>query len=163
MNSSDLAWLAGFLEGEGTFSRESDARGRSGRRVRIAVTSTDRDVMDHLVRVVAGSRLTGPYAPAATSFGVKPHYKWMLASRPLVIDLAKRLHPLMCERRRGQIDALLAHAAAHPALRTRGAPAAHGTRIMRARGCACEPCHEAGNVYQRDGRTRRKAAQRAAA
>jgi hypothetical protein len=155
MNSDNLAWLTGFLEGEGAFNRES---GREKRRVRIAVTSTDRDVVEHLARIVPGSRFNGPYAPSAGSLGNKPTYRWVLAIRPLVIELAKQLRPLMCERRQGQIDALLAHAAAHPALRARGAPASHGTRIRYARGCDCEACHEAANAYQRYGRAMRKAA-----
>ena len=156
MKSDDLAWLAGFLEGEGAFNCETSGRGY--RRIRIAVTSTDRDVVEHLTRIVSGSRFNGPYAPSNGSLGKKPTYRWVLAIRPLALDLAKQLRPLMCERRQEQIDVLLAHAVAHPALRTVGAPALHGTRIRYARGCNCEACHEAVNAYQRDRRAIRKAA-----
>lgn len=151
MNSDDLAWLAGYLEGEGSFICSTPAR----RRVCIAVTSTDRDVIECLTRIVPHSRQRGPFPPSG--LGKKPQYDWRLTIRPLVVDLTTQLRPLMCKRRQEQIDALLAYTIAYPALRTRGAPQPHGTRIRFDRGCTCKPCRDAENAYQRERRKIRKA------
>lgn len=151
MNSDDLAWVAGYLEGEGSFICSAPAR----RRVCIAASSTDRDVIEHLTRIVPYSRLRGPYS--CSGLGEKPQYYWALIIRPLVVDLATQLRPMMCERRQEQIDALLAYVVANPALRTRGAPQPHGTRIRFDRGCICKPCRDAENAYQRERRKIRKA------
>lgn len=156
MNSDDLAWIAGFLEGEGYFVTETSARGYI--RLRIGATSTDLDVLERLQRLVLNSCIQGPYGPARTSYGSKPHWKWVLHARQLVVELAEQLRPLMGERRQGQIDVLLRHHEDHPVTRNRGpSPAEHGTRTRYGRGCRCESCHAAENAYQRERRAIRKA------
>jgi hypothetical protein len=156
MKSDELAWLAGFLEGEGFFIKQKSARGYI--RVGIAAGSTDRDVLERLTQLVPTSRIQGPYGPGRGSIGKKPYYRWILNTRPLVVELAEQMRPLMGERRRRQIDALLQHHAAHPYIRNRfPAPAAHGTRTRYDRGCKCEACHAAENAYQRERRAIRKA------
>jgi|SRR5450755_242947 hypothetical protein len=157
MKSDELAWIAGFLEGEGYFFRQTSKRGYI--RVGIGATSTDLDVLEHLRSLVPHSRIQGPYKPAPPSYGSKPFWKWVLQTRPLVVEMAEQLRPLMGERRRGQVDALLGHHAAHARVRNRTpSPAAHGTRTRYGRGCKCQECHAAENKYQRDRRAIRKAA-----
>jgi hypothetical protein len=156
MKSDDLAWIAGFLEGEGYFVTETSNRGYV--RMRIGVTSTDLDVLEHLQRLVPKSCIQGPYGPTRTSYGTKPHWKWILHARALVVELAEELRPLMGSRRQGQIDALLQMHTAHPVVRNRTpSPAEHGTRTRYGRGCRCESCHAAENAYQRERRAVRKA------
>jgi hypothetical protein len=46
MKSDDLAWIAGFLEGEGYFVTHTSKRGYV--RMRIGATSTDLDFLQHL-------------------------------------------------------------------------------------------------------------------
>ena len=64
--SDDLAWVAGLIEGEGYFVTETSARGYI--RVRIGVTSTDLDVLEHLQTLAPHSCIQGPYKPARTSY-----------------------------------------------------------------------------------------------
>lgn len=150
MNSNELAWLAGLLEGEGYFIRQTTARGHV--RIGLGVTSTDRDVLEKLQSLVPTSRLQGPYAPTKTGLGTKRHWRWQFNARGLVVELAEQLRPLMGERRQGQIDAMLAHQAAHPAMRNRSpSPAAHGTRTRYGRGCHCESCHAAETLISESG------------
>jgi hypothetical protein len=156
VNSDDLAWVAGFLEGEGTFYAHVAKRGTL--RLTIRVTSTDLDVVEKLQGLVPTSRVQGPYRPSKGSLGLKDHWQWGLHARPLVVKLATQVRPLMGIRRQGQIDVLLQRHAEYPYLRNRfPAPAAHGTRTRYDRGCRCEPCHAAENAYQREGRAIRKA------
>lgn len=156
MTSQDLGWIAGFLEGEGYFVTEITARGYV--RMRIGATSTDLDVLERLQRLVPRSCIQGPYGPTRTSYGVKPHWKWILHARALVVELAEQLRPLMGSRRQGQIDSLLKLHADHPVVRNRApSPAEHGTRTRYGRGCRCERCHAAANAYQRERRAIRKA------
>lgn len=125
--------------------------------MRIGVTSTDLDVLEHLQTLIPHSCIQGPYGAARTSYGSKPHWKWVLHARQLVVDLATQLRPLMGERRQGQIDMLLRHHEDHPVARNRTpSPAEHGTRTRYARGCRCESCRAAENAYQRDRRVIRK-------
>jgi hypothetical protein len=155
MESGDLAWMAGFLEGEGFFVRQTSTRGYI--RVGIAATSTDRDVLERLRVIVPTSRVQGPYLPSS-SIGKKPSWRWVLNARPLVVQLATDLRPLMGARRQRQIDALLAHHAAHPARKRVYQPAPHGTRTRYGYGCRCEECRSTENAYQRARTAARKAA-----
>lgn len=149
MDSDDLAWIAGFLEGEGFFSRQTDRKGRI--RVLIGAISIDKDVLDHLARTVPHSRVNGPYTPAKGSRGKKLTWRWVVCLRQPTVELATRLRPLMCNRRQGQIDALLAHAASKPPSPAgRPSTAAHGTRTRYSHGCRCQDCREAENSYQRN-------------
>jgi len=162
MDSDDLAWIAGFLEGEGYFIRQKSARGYI--RVGMGATSTDLDVLEKLQRLVPTSRLQGPYTAARTSFGTKPHWKWQFNVRTLVVELAEQLRPLMGERRQGQIDALLEHHATHPVVRIKTpALAEHGTRTRYRRGCRCEVCRSKENAHQREWRKAQKALREASA
>jgi hypothetical protein len=155
VRADDVAWVAGFLEGEGSFCTRMSARGKL--RVYIGANSTDSDVLQHLTRLVPGSRVRGPYSPVK-SLGVKPLWCWSLCARLLVVDLAEQLRPMMGVRRQAQIDALLTCHAAHAMERNRSpSPADHGTRTRFGRGCRCERCQAAANAYQRDRREIRKA------
>lgn len=150
MNNHDLAWIAGFLEGEGVFSTHISSRGFC--KIRISASSTDADVLEHLTSLVAGSHVYGPRMPHAHSLGKKPFYVWVLQIKPLAVDLATQLRPNMGERRREQIDKMLADAAAYPVVRNRNVRAEHGTTTCAWRGCPCRPCREADNRYQRERR-----------
>jgi hypothetical protein len=161
MKSDELAWIAGFLEGEGFFLKETSARGYV--RVGIGASSTDRDVLERLLRTVPDSRVHGPYMLAESARGKKPVWRWSIRVRTPTVELAKQIRPLMCRRRQEQIDALLAVAASQPVgPRPRPLPA-HGTRTRYAYGCKCDECREAENSYQRRWRQKKRAGQKAAA
>jgi hypothetical protein len=153
MDIHDLAWLAGFLEGEGFFSCQ--VRAGYGR-IMIGVTSTDRDVVERLARLVPRSRIYGPYTPEPDGLAKRPQYRWRFGIKPLVADLVTSLRPLMCERRQAQIDAMLELYATYPGPEPALA-APHGTARRFRGGCRCEPCWAANRRYKRDGAKRRRA------
>ena len=159
IKSDDLAWVAGFLEGEGFFSCQTSAKGYV--RVLIGASSTDRDVLERLARLVPHSRVNGPYVPSEGSRGKKLTWRWSVCVRSQTVDLAEQMRPLMSARRREQIDAMLTHAASRPVGRqTRQLPS-HGTRARYRRGCKCDECRAVENSYQRDYQRKRRADRKA--
>lgn len=98
MTSVELSWLAGIVEGEGTFSRP----GRTGQ---VRVIMTDHDVVRRLA--------------AVTGLGVirerprrQAHYRiawdWHVVRQASVKFLACALAPLLLDRRRAAVGELLA-------------------------------------------------------
>jgi hypothetical protein len=158
MDIDDAAWIAGYLEGEGCFFAQVSSRGYV--RIGVKVNSTDGDVLQHLCSLIPQGRMRGPAPPHKNSLGTKPLWHWELHVRVAVVELINQIRPWMSVRRTAQIDALLACHTSRPALRTgrlRG-PAAHGTESRWGQDCRCEECRTAHNVYQVEGRLRRKAA-----
>lgn len=109
MNAQELGWLAGYLEGEGSFiysvfDAPVDGRRRTGRfTMYVAATSTDLDVLER-VRALAGGRIGGPYDKGGPR---KPSWQWRLTRQREARALMIAAQPLMCERRAGQIQACL--------------------------------------------------------
>lgn len=96
LNWKELHWLAGWLEGEGSFTRPPPS---SPRRPRIQASTTDEDVILEVSRLL----------------GVKPRYErarspqelpiWrVLLSGGRALMLMEALRPAMGARRQGQID-----------------------------------------------------------
>lgn len=100
----DLAWLAGLLEGEGSFfvnERKNDKRTPAAR---ISMQSTDKDVLDRVHFLLGGSlsnAIVRKNRPNA-----KPAWQWCLSNTSYCVELCKRLYPLMSERRQGQINSI---------------------------------------------------------
>lgn len=73
MDTHELAWAAGFFDGEGYAKFGSDKRNvhQGGRLVyttlRIDVRQTDRRVLDRFRAIVGVGKVYGPYSPATTS------------------------------------------------------------------------------------------------
>lgn len=99
----DLAWLAGLLEGEGTFTIRRPKRGRPTARMKLAMT--DEDVVRRARDTVRMGTLHGPYVVRA---GCKPHWEWVVARKADVITLLSALSPLMGSRRQARIAECLA-------------------------------------------------------
>lgn len=98
LSDSELGWVAGLLEGEGSFSE-------SYKRVRVQVYSTDEDVVRRIHALTGLGNVTGPYARRATNIAVrsqpKPIFCWV--ARVGSERLCEAVFPLMGERRQGQI------------------------------------------------------------
>lgn len=100
LSDLDLAWLAGLIEGEGTFDspRRVGGRGGSYRGCVITVGMTDEDVVARFARLVG-----------AKSYHSRPGRDGRLAlysctiSEPYAIVLMLRLYPLMGLRRQQRI------------------------------------------------------------
>jgi hypothetical protein len=100
MEDKDLYWLAGWLEGEGSFLHGAPSRPTL---CGIHGSSTDEDVVIRL------SQLLGvKYHKQQKRKSDKPHYKDVFTIRitgHLAKDLMLKLKPLMGNRRQQQIDA----------------------------------------------------------
>jgi hypothetical protein len=100
MKRSELYWLAGLLEGEGSFMAASPSAPHSPR---VSLNMTDSDV------VARAAALVGPLhiqkrAPRLSKW--KASYAWVLRGQRAV-KLMRLLRPLMGLRRREQIDAAI--------------------------------------------------------
>lgn len=93
-----LFWLAGFLEGEGSFFCNKQ------KSLRVSAASTDKDVIKYLAWIVDDGRLTGPYQPSYP--GSKQMWYWHAQGQEAA-DLMRLLRPLMSLRRKKQITAAL--------------------------------------------------------
>jgi hypothetical protein len=103
---ADLQWLAGLLEGEGTFLAAPLSRPRSPS---IQFWMTDRDVVER-----AAAMLDSAVMPvAARREGWKTIYAVRISGQRAVLWM-KRLRPLMGQRRREQIDRATATYAPDP-------------------------------------------------
>lgn len=125
----DLMWLAGFLEGEGTFvsSRRRNAQGRDYVQPRIQAYSTDLDVLQRAQRVSGVGRVCGPLKNSRPD-RYKDRYCWSVSRQAEVYPLLEALLPHMGERRAARIRELLA-------IRTASAMRAHvrpSARMMSA-------------------------------
>ncbi len=98
----EFCWLAGWLEGEGSFGRPPPS---TPRRPRVYGTSCDRDVIDrvaHSVRIRPGLC----HDPRGVARGWSPAWK-VLKQGGAAVELMRALRPLMGKRRAEQIDAAL--------------------------------------------------------
>jgi len=109
MDDIELAWLAGLLEGEGSFALRPAGKGVNSPRNLpwTKVAMTDLDVI-HKAHRVAGFGRVSTAKPDAK--GCIMHI-WESADRELVPDLLRRLLPHMGNRRGERIREVLAGAA----------------------------------------------------
>ena len=105
MTDAEVAWLAGLLEGEGSFLALR-RKGKPGRTPRISMGSTDLDVLEG-VQAITGVGAITPVSAASARLGTKPMWQWRLTRAADCKALAERLKPWMGSRRSGQIDVLL--------------------------------------------------------
>lgn len=104
-------WLAGLLEGEGSFMQGTPSKPRVPR---IHLKMTDLDIIERAAGILQ-VKYFGPYQgyrknPASTA---KPCYiVWSTGKR--AIDVMKQLRPLMGQRRQSQIDAVIGSYAPRP-------------------------------------------------
>ena len=61
-----LAWAAGFFEGEGCIKKDKCYQV-------LSINNTDKDVMERFISIVGYGNLNGPYKSGGKSH--KPHYK----------------------------------------------------------------------------------------
>lgn len=99
----ELGWLAGILEGEGSFVLGTTPKGYP--RYEVTVSMTDEDVINELLRITGMGRIYGPYKKKKVQW--KPSWKWSVVKEADVKDLCLRVKPLMYRRRRLQINRLL--------------------------------------------------------
>jgi len=104
MDTHELAWAAGFFDGEGCVRTARNARSGFGYRfVRATIGQRDRAVLDRFQAAVGFGKVTGPFV-TQTRNGA-PMYRWETAARDRVHLLCWSLWPWLSPVKRHQFDA----------------------------------------------------------
>ena len=100
MESHDLAWAAGFFDGEGWANRQ-----RRGVNSRINQASLDGfpEVLTKFQRIVGVGRIHGP----VIAEGRQPLYYWDATSRPHLLQVVDRIAPWLCPVKRAEFERTL--------------------------------------------------------
>ena len=93
----NLAWCAGFFEGEGTIIYGDSHTGP----FRIKVSSTDLDVLELLKTRSGVGFVHGPYPPKG--FGVKEYWTWTCNGK-LAVEFMLTIQPMLGTRRSSRLD-----------------------------------------------------------
>lgn len=99
LSSSEIGWVAGLLEGEGSFFLAA-----SNRQPRVQMQSTDHDVLLRLHGVI-GAGCINTVGPRPNR---KPCWQYSMGTRNDIDLLLRQIYPMMGRRRRAQIDVVLA-------------------------------------------------------
>jgi len=93
-----IAWAAGLFEGEGTIGTQT-AAGRV--RIRMALGTTDRDVLDRFQKIVGCGNITGPKWREKST---KPLWLWTITSFDDVAKVSLLFSPFLGDRRRNALE-----------------------------------------------------------
>ena len=99
MRNYELAWDAGFFDGEGTTSRHAD----SGQ-VRVTITQQERTTLDRFCCAVGVGKVYGPYSPP--SHHGKVHFSYSVNKLVDVKKCLRRLWPHLSGPKRRQVARL---------------------------------------------------------
>lgn len=102
MSPVDLGWVAGLIEGEGSFLLLHRHQGTKWS-PRISMQSTDLDVLERLVAVTGVGRVSKVGARPNR----KPCWQWAVAVYADALWLMKEVRPLMGVRRQHAINEVL--------------------------------------------------------
>lgn len=97
----DRAWIAGLVEGEGSFYLRNKADYPAAV---FQLNMTDEDVVRRAHRLSGRVGTVNPLAPGVRS--VKQQWRWRIASQAEVAWFMDQMYHLMGERRRAKIDEL---------------------------------------------------------
>jgi Helix-turn-helix domain of resolvase len=132
MSLPELYWLAGWLEGEGSFLGPPPS---DPHRPRIIARTRDADVAEEVGRLLAVTPLFS-HDGRERERGWSPSWRLLRRGRPAA-RVMKALHPLMGARRRSQIESALR--AANGAARRRSRSAADSPPTIRTSQVATAP------------------------
>ena len=104
MDPVDVAWLAGLLEGEGSFMRLKRQGGRPDHG-RVSVFMTDRDVLERVVAITGCGNVR--QVVNRGNLGSKPIFCWMTSRLRDVETICLAVRPFMGVRRTAAIDSVL--------------------------------------------------------
>lgn len=103
MKKTDLYWLAGLLEGEGSFHISSDENPRPT----ISLHMTDEEPVRRAASLMEISNRVYKRPPSKDSFGKKDVWYISLTGAKEVAHLCRLIRSIMSPRRQTQIDAVL--------------------------------------------------------
>lgn len=95
MEEEWIAWAAGIIEGEGTLTYEPIKNRKNSRRHSIAVSMTDKDVIEKLYEVLKVGTIRGPYLYANR----KPLWTWAVQNQKGCFEVLLQIGPYLGERR----------------------------------------------------------------
>ena len=98
MDECDLHWVAGFLEGEGSFFANKQNRGMVPT---IKADNSDPECLERLRTLLGGSMQE--QAPRSSRIGSSTAYQWRVVGL-IAIQTMQDLRPLMSRKRQVQID-----------------------------------------------------------
>lgn len=105
----ELAWAAGYFEGEGCFSLQKRKERPSGRpQAGATVRNTDEDTLRRFHAAV-GVGSVAAYPPQVK--GNKPFWQWCVKGYPTTRSVIILLYPWLGERRRARAEELLLNCA----------------------------------------------------
>ena len=127
-----LAWLAGLIEGEGSFSITADCR-----YIRIKVKMTDEDVVRQAQLVAAMGTVGGPYDSGPRR---KDQWQWVVTDSNEAYALMIALYPWLGQRRQARIREItpqwLSYRATNPRFGTpKGRPWSEQRRLAGTKVC----------------------------
>jgi hypothetical protein len=102
IEQNNLYWLAGILEGEGSFMKPYSKKNTAA--PRIAMVSTDKDIIYRVGKLLEIKTIQERKSPPG--YGYKTQYFFTLVSSRC-IEIMNTLYPLMGERRQRQIKTAL--------------------------------------------------------
>jgi len=100
LESHELAWAAGFFDGEGWANRSK--RGVASRINQAGLDGVP-EVLTEFQRIVGVGRIDGP----VIAEGRQPLYYWEATSRPDLAEVAERIGPWLCPVKRAQFERTL--------------------------------------------------------
>lgn len=140
MDQLSAAWLAGLLEGEGSFCVPKKHKDTSY--IRVCLEMTDEDIVRRAAFLMEEAKVHGP-RPRPTGLGSKPYFSTYVTGYKAV-RIMKAVLPFMGKRRSQRIKELifLWENKPHPILRREPnlPPVCHPDRKHYSRGL-CRRCH----------------------
>jgi hypothetical protein len=91
-SDSELAWCAGFLDGEGNFGSYKERRPSTKLRFRVQASQVQREPLDRLQKSLGG-KVRGPYGPYSNT--KQAYYQWTVWSAEAVAAVSL-LRPFLC-------------------------------------------------------------------
>lgn len=99
-DGAEMAWAAGFFDGEGTaYAYRPEAKAR---RASLTIAQVDRFVLDRFQRAVGVGKVYGPYGPYAGNR--KPHFQWKSATSADTAAVLRALSPWLSPIKKQQIQ-----------------------------------------------------------
>lgn len=103
MNQAERGWLAGIIDGEGSIVL--DPQGREWRRPALSITSTDREILEEVERLIGGTIIP----IKAYKNRMKPAWIWRLQGAQKVLKSLRSVQELLkCPKKQKRAAFLLA-------------------------------------------------------
>lgn len=102
MSDIELAWAAGFFDGEGTVS-QTTAKGTHKRYLIVRLAQTDRRPLERFAAAVGHGRVNGPYTHTKGEGRWSDFYTWQAGGSKAEMVLAK-LDPFLSAPKREQAE-----------------------------------------------------------